>query len=1016
MSFGTDGVGVGSASGIGGPAGTGVAPGRAGVDRSAPPALDPSPVGSASHGPTTADSPSTPPGGGKPGDGARAAPDAGPARRGDGQPDGAPGRGRSGSREIGFRDGLDGWTIDIAGGSPHGKGNVRHGSAILTEGDSFLVGLHREFVVPEGPVPLVFRYTELDFDTSSQDAAPPDQKPVNDAFEASVVDAEGRPLVHPFAAGRDAFFNATEGAGLVLGPGAGETGDAIKTVTLDLTGVAPGTAAAVHFRLVNNDKDTETSVRILDVIVPGTNEAPSVSAAPAAAAAQYSDPVGPVAVTASDDSEGPLTTELSHSVGGGPFTPGLPAGMTLTGSGTDGLGAWTLAGTADLAPGAYAVRVAVRDAEGEAGTVDVPVTVTREDARATYSGVLFASTSSSSDPDAVVTLRATVRDLTAVDPSADPNAGDVRHATVSFVNRDTGAVIASGLPVTLLDPADPKSGVVSYDWTVDLGSANSRSVTVGVVVDGRYARNNSADDAVVTVSRPLDLFVTGGGYLVNERSAGTYAGDAGGRTNLGFNVKFNKQLTNLQGQVTLILRRGGQVYQVKTNALSSLAAPAGAGVATLVGKANLKDVTDPANPVMVAGNLTLELTVTDRGEPGTADAVGLTLWRQSELLFSSRWTGAKTAEQVLAGGNVVVHSGGKPLHLGGAAPAVGGEVAPLTAAALAPVADAAVSRWVAAGVGPDAVATLRGVEVRLADLPDGMLGLAGDRVVWLDRDAAGQGWYADPTPHTDEEFTPAADGHGLGAVGGTGADVGLDLLTVVGHELGHVLGLPDLDPDEHLGELMAGSLRPGVRQLPRQHEAHAALPEADGHVVVRAAAADGAVLAGEALSLEASAPVDQAPAGTPVLITGRAAAEPGPSGAVPPLLAVTVNGRPVDAVDPAGNFFTRVQAAPGRNTFALAAADAGGGTATTAVTITGTQPPAGPLDFSAVADLSGGVGAEYGRTSYHVDSKVLYADVAVRNDGRYAAGAPLLVGVKNVSDPAVRVRGADGVTPDGVPY
>ena len=40
-------------------------------------------------------------------------------------------------------------------------------------------------MVPESPAPVVFRYTELFFDTSDPDS-------INDAFEASLIDAEGR--------------------------------------------------------------------------------------------------------------------------------------------------------------------------------------------------------------------------------------------------------------------------------------------------------------------------------------------------------------------------------------------------------------------------------------------------------------------------------------------------------------------------------------------------------------------------------------------------------------------------------------------------------------------------------------------------------------------------------------------------------------------------------------------------------------------------------------------------------
>ncbi|HKB42028.1 MAG TPA: hypothetical protein VKD72_36720, partial [Gemmataceae bacterium] len=73
---------------------------------------------------------------------------------------------RSAQQQIGFAQGVDGWDVHITGGSPEGKGSVRAGSAILTEGDSFLVGVEQTFVVPTNPAPLVFRYTDLHFDTS----------------------------------------------------------------------------------------------------------------------------------------------------------------------------------------------------------------------------------------------------------------------------------------------------------------------------------------------------------------------------------------------------------------------------------------------------------------------------------------------------------------------------------------------------------------------------------------------------------------------------------------------------------------------------------------------------------------------------------------------------------------------------------------------------------------------------------------------------------------------------------
>jgi len=79
------------------------------------------------------------------------------------------------------------------------------------------------------------------------------------------------------------------------------------------------------------------------------------------------------------------------------------------------------------------------------------------------------------------------------------------------------------------------------------------------------------------------------------------------------------------------------------------------GLADFRSKANLTDVTDPLNPVPLGGNLTLRVTMTDKGEPGSADTLGVTLWDGATLLFSSEWTGAQTLERLLAGGNLVVH-------------------------------------------------------------------------------------------------------------------------------------------------------------------------------------------------------------------------------------------------------------------------------------------------------------------------------------------------------------------------
>lgn len=56
----------------------------------------------------------------------------------------------------------------------------------------------------------------------------------------------------------------------------------------------------------------------------------------------------------------------------------------------------------------------------------------------------------------------------------------------------------------------------------------------------------------------------------------------------------------------------------------------------------------------LGGNPTLQLTMTDKGEP-IERFIGVTLWQGSTLLYSSGWNRSKTLEKLSNGGNLVVH-------------------------------------------------------------------------------------------------------------------------------------------------------------------------------------------------------------------------------------------------------------------------------------------------------------------------------------------------------------------------
>ncbi|MFL5960260.1 MAG: MBG domain-containing protein, partial [Gaiellaceae bacterium] len=359
---------------------------------------------------------------------------------------------------------------------------------------------------------------------------------------------------------------------------------------------------------------------------------------------------------------------------------------------------YSLATTATVSSGVgtYPITVTVgTNANYSVTKTDGTLSIFQEDANATYTGPMLAFAASTTATSVTVPLRATIQDF------ADGNPGNILTAKVAFVNRDSNNAVLCNATLALIDLSDSTVATATCNATIQLSNQSSQSLNLGIQVgpangtpnttsgDGNYIRNNSADDAILTVSLPLtSQFITGGGYLVlSSSTAGIKAGDVGTKNNFGFNVKYNKSGTNLQGRVNTIIRRTEsgvlRLFQVKVNNLGTLgvqywnnstntwgAAPGGTCTynatltcpikASFTGSANLQDVTNPFNIISLGGNATLQLDMIDYGEPGSTgpgpDKFALTVWNSSnQLWYSSSWNGTVSNLQLLDGGNLVAH-------------------------------------------------------------------------------------------------------------------------------------------------------------------------------------------------------------------------------------------------------------------------------------------------------------------------------------------------------------------------
>lgn len=150
-----------------------------------------------------------------------------------------------------FTTGLGGW-------STTGPVSAQSGVAQLQENtNGLLTTLKQTFVVPESAQTISFDLVSLGLEV-------PGSGNISDAFEASLLDAQGNSLVTTFDPQATSFFNANPDGVFSLATGVTFVG---SRVTLDISSLAPGTQATLYLDLIGNPSGTGSTATIDNVQV-----------------------------------------------------------------------------------------------------------------------------------------------------------------------------------------------------------------------------------------------------------------------------------------------------------------------------------------------------------------------------------------------------------------------------------------------------------------------------------------------------------------------------------------------------------------------------------------------------------------------------------------------------------------------------------------------------------------------------------------------------------------------------
>jgi hypothetical protein len=345
---------------------------------------------------------------------------------------------------------------------------------------------------------------------------------------------------------------------------------------------------------------------------------------------QYSDPMAPYTITASDPDDDPHTLAITAT--------GLPSGLTITDNHD---GSATVSGRITAAGGIYTPRYTVADSAGPVTVTGGSITVKPEDASVLYTGPTLVS--------AGIATTVGIPLSAQVIQAADGALGDITRAKVTFQLFSSSNL--STTPTATYGPiAVDTNGNASY--TTPTLPLDAYTVIPLLSAMAYFAGPPGPAALVTTYQITTGRWVTGGGWVSDQSAGGNHKGA------FGFTVRLRSGTTTPAGQsVFTYTGTDGYRYLVKSTSWTGGGlgfTGAALNHAFFSGKATVI-ATDPVTGLQVpgigGGNYQFRVDATDIAN---ADTYAITITTPAGKPFHQ--AGTSTAGLPLGGGNIAVHA------------------------------------------------------------------------------------------------------------------------------------------------------------------------------------------------------------------------------------------------------------------------------------------------------------------------------------------------------------------------